>query len=331
MKVVALLPFRNEAGSLPGYMQVVASFAEVVLGFDDGSSDGSRDIFTLLGGMLVESATGEDGGSAGHWQKADGEHRIRTLLLERGREIGGTHFVFLDADECPSAALSRDLRQRMQSLRPGEKLAAKWVCAWDGLSTYRWRPLIGEPGFKDFVLCDDGLASYEMGTLHFGRTPGSNYRSWRYVRQRDSVLLHLQYVDFEKAVLKQLWYQLVEMSNQGTSWRRINLRYRSTFSLRWFEERRLRKSWIERLPDGYVRHAKEFAGNALAREALRAQILKMLSDDPPPGSNKLGIWAVPGLRSLYTTATGAEPAPVSGYLFLEALADLRSRWINFRI
>lgn len=53
--IAALLAFRNEEIFMETYMLHMSKFADIILGFDDDSSDNSRDIFLRNGGIFVPS------------------------------------------------------------------------------------------------------------------------------------------------------------------------------------------------------------------------------------------------------------------------------------
>ena len=92
LKIIALLPFKNEAHNLSAYMKNILKLADLVIGYDDNSSDNSLKIFKDLGGLPISFAL-EDNFARG------GQYKIRNELLNKGRELGGTHFIVLDADE----------------------------------------------------------------------------------------------------------------------------------------------------------------------------------------------------------------------------------------
>lgn len=60
MKVIALLPFKNEAWILPAYLSSIKQIADEIIALDDGSTDGG-DQLLLRNGAIVESLPSPSG------------------------------------------------------------------------------------------------------------------------------------------------------------------------------------------------------------------------------------------------------------------------------
>jgi glycosyltransferase involved in cell wall biosynthesis len=92
--IVCLLPARNAAGDLPGYLESAGWFADAVVALDDGSTDASHEL--LQADPLVEILlTNPRRDGYGGWM--DSENRSR--LLEAASTLSPDWVVFLDADE----------------------------------------------------------------------------------------------------------------------------------------------------------------------------------------------------------------------------------------
>jgi glycosyltransferase involved in cell wall biosynthesis len=92
--IACLLPARNAAAELPGYLESAGRFADAVVALDDGSTDATAEILEDSG--LVSSLLREPSrpGYAG-WDDA----RNRRRLLAVAADLDPTWVVFLDADE----------------------------------------------------------------------------------------------------------------------------------------------------------------------------------------------------------------------------------------
>jgi len=102
--VACLLPVRDEADELPGYLESVSELADVVIALDDGSGDGSADLLeasTLVGAVVRGGRT-----DPSEWN--DGENRAR--LLRAADAFEPDWIVWLDADERLDPADARALR-----------------------------------------------------------------------------------------------------------------------------------------------------------------------------------------------------------------------------
>ncbi len=53
MKIVALLPVKNESWALPSYLSSVSKIADQIIALDDSSSDNSKNILTGSGVTVI--------------------------------------------------------------------------------------------------------------------------------------------------------------------------------------------------------------------------------------------------------------------------------------
>src|SRR5690349_6092944 len=88
MKIIALMPAKNESWILPTTLPQLKRFVDHII-LLDGHSDDSTVALARSHGVEILEQPG---------RKAD-YSLWRQTLLDRGREQGGTHFVWLDADE----------------------------------------------------------------------------------------------------------------------------------------------------------------------------------------------------------------------------------------
>jgi glycosyltransferase involved in cell wall biosynthesis len=92
--IVCLLPVRNGAHDLPGYLQSVERFADAVVALDDGSDDETRaalESSSLVKVVLSNPARRDYKG----WDDAENRNR----LLSAASELEPAWVMSLDADE----------------------------------------------------------------------------------------------------------------------------------------------------------------------------------------------------------------------------------------
>ena len=224
MKVVGLLPFRNEARNLPRVMLNLSKICDEILGYDSDSSDGSAQIFQSLGGLLVKIQNPKT-------YFEGGEHEIRTVLLEEARKIGATHLIFLDCDEYFSEEFLLDAPTLMREMSPGEKLAFEWINLWGDENHYctagPWAPR-----YKDFIMCDDLLSSYSYSMHHVPRSPSSSQSTpWIQIPRHSGVVIHTQFVDQIAFQCKQVLCRMAELVSSKKSTYNINQVYADTLNL----------------------------------------------------------------------------------------------------
>ena len=143
------------------------------------------------------------------WDRDEPADRNRLLAL--GREIGGTHFIMLDADEILTAnLLKRDvLKKKILNLAPGEHIVLRWIHLWRSPNQYRTDGVKGDGRFKAFIFCDEGKATYpDKSIIHTPRVP---LREGKQRKLKGNFgVLHFSHVNWGNLETKMKWYQRME-------------------------------------------------------------------------------------------------------------------------
>lgn len=298
MKVVAMLPFKDEEWILPAFLSSVAPAVDEIVAIDDGSTDSSRRLVEEAGGHVVSSA----GFGGRMWGAGTGgrELSVREKLLETARERGGTHFLALDADEALTAPAGARLRETLSQLAPGTKLAMRWLTLWKSPSAYReddasvWSGL-----YKDFGFADaPGLAFSGVA-----RTPGRNGEdNWVRLRPEQGAVLHYQFVPWERVQIKQAWYRCEELLRRPGTAFDLNVIYAHGLDDPEARTAPVPDSWLAGIdvPPGIER-----LGPAWHYEA----IVQWFDEHGIEFFEPLQIWHVPRLRELFVERVGREPEP----------------------
>lgn len=209
-KIVGLIPARNEAPIIGQCLRALALYTDAIVYLDDASTDDSVAIVQSLADEYhVEKIITKES-----WYRD--EPGDRNKLLQAGREIGGTHFIVIDADEMLSAnCLDNDfLRTTILNLKPGERIRLNWILLWRSIDNYRFDNSIWTNNYKDFIFCDDGQCSYSSEFIHTARTP-SNLKGTTYtVTGYNKGMLHFQFVNWRNLLIKQAWYRCLEKIRQ---------------------------------------------------------------------------------------------------------------------
>lgn len=221
MKLIALIPFKNEEWILPTCLSSLNGVCDQIICIDDGSSDNSRHIAESYGSMVYDNDKLTNVG----WS----EHHIRQNLLRLGREAGGTHFICLDADESITAPLRDNIRSLIREMRPGQKLSLQWLAMWKNTTAFRDDQSVWSKNFKDFVVCDDGSVSHDYNWMHVGRTPGpNNNQTLISVPTEIGAIMHFQFSNWQNFQIKQCYYRCAELIHKPGTERSINEMYRIT-------------------------------------------------------------------------------------------------------
>ena len=169
-KIVALVEVRNVEPVIDAFLSAIHQVVDSVVIIDDHSVDGSRNRILSYNSRLQENNRRNKPfvevllNKTGSWLRE--ELLDRQLLLDAGREIGGTHFVLLDYDEYLSSNCIRDgtIRSKILDLNPGESLFIPWTEAWKSLTKQRVLPDDQEMNFlrrrQTVIFADDGKAMY---------------------------------------------------------------------------------------------------------------------------------------------------------------------------
>ncbi len=168
-KIVGLVPVRNEAQMIVPCLKALAMYTDAIVVLDDASEDGTVAAVQALQKechieRIIEKKV---------WYRD--EPGDRNLLLQAGREIGGTHFIVIDADEMFTANLLKDnvLRNKILALNPGEMLNVTWINLWRSVNQYRYDYSVWSGGKMNVAFCDDGHCFYSSNFIHTSRSPAN--------------------------------------------------------------------------------------------------------------------------------------------------------------
>jgi hypothetical protein len=191
---ICLTPTRNESWIVDKFVAAAKTWAGHIIVADQKSDDGTLDI--LRNSVGVEIAINDS-------PTYDENHRQK-LLLSRARRIPGKRILIgLDADEALSAnAVSSRDWERIEQAKPGTILRFRWVNLLPGFER-AW--VLPHPVPFGFV--DDG-AEHTGARIHSARVPQPANAPT--LDLEDIVVLHFQYVVWERMASKQRWYQAWE-------------------------------------------------------------------------------------------------------------------------
>ena len=224
MKKIVLTPVKNEAWILQQSLENFSAFADHILIADQGSTDGSTEIYKKFPKVTVI-----ENKESGH------NNSVRWLLLDSARKIFNTldknepTIIFcLDADEMISkdtANLIHKLSEDHLNRNPDKTISFElpWIQLWKDIHHYR-NDGVWLNNFKNIVFIDNVHLDYIRSLTindHTSRIPNTS----EIIKLPDNPLLHFQFIAWESSQIKQAWYMASELISGQFSARRINHKY----------------------------------------------------------------------------------------------------------
>jgi hypothetical protein len=202
MKIVTIMPVRNEAWCLGLTARAALMWCDELVILDHASTDRTAEIASEIaeesGRVLVSHMPGG-------WN----EMAHRQCLLNDARGLGATHIAIIDADEIVTGNLLPRIRSKFEATPSGSCVELRWIQLLGGIETSIsegiWASQFATAGFPDRPEFHWSAAS--DGYQHHHRYPdGLPYRA----RRLSGILglMHLQMLNERRSRAKQLLYCL---------------------------------------------------------------------------------------------------------------------------
>jgi hypothetical protein len=295
MKVIGLMPVRNEGPLLPHSLSALSGYCDIIIVSDQGSTDNSRKACQEFPKVrLLESA--ENLGDKARWR-----------LLDVAREYEGTNLLwFCDADELLSPTLwHRFFNAAADELRPGVVIYSQNHNLWGNEKQFRSDSFY-RPGWTAMGLVDDRVSDYERTgglLLHKSRVPAGPDAPT--LRRADLPVLHLQDLFVEHHQIKQAWYRCREWIDQGKAAAEINKFYSVTLPSGSVPTESVPAAWIQDLT---------FPDFSAKLDSWQERELKRWFDEYGiEFFEPMEIWHIPALHAEFRRRTRRGPSPDRSY------------------
>jgi hypothetical protein len=204
MKLVALMPVRNEDWVLGLSARVALMWCDHLVILDHASTDRTqeilRDLCTEHPGRLTCLRNSE-----GLWD----EMAHRQTMLEAARAENATHIAIVDADEILTANLVPGVRLTVANLGRGSILELPGYNLRGSMTRYHANGIWGARWFS--VAFPDDLRLYWSGDRFHHRAPmGLSLHVWRAVGQGQGGVMHLWGLDERRLIAKHAAYKMIE-------------------------------------------------------------------------------------------------------------------------
>jgi hypothetical protein len=298
MKIIGLLPVRDEAWVLPHSLACLSAFCDVVLVSDQHSGDASRDICRRFPKVVVlESAESQI------------STRARWTLLDAARGYDGNNLLwFTDADELVAPDAVRGfVDRRRDRLLPGTVVECSYVHLWTSPMRYRDANGPYAPYLKPIAFVDDRRMDYDrsrLRSIHEQRVPMTGAAATLTVDE--VTVMHLQWLLPQRSQFRQAWYRCHEWMSGDRTAAEINARYAVTLPLARVPTVDVPAAWI----DGIT--FPDFSVDAEPSWSER-DVLAWFEARTPAFFEPLEIWHITSLEQAFRRHAGRRPRPDRSY------------------
>jgi len=202
MKIIAVMPVRNEEWIIERTLRALSCFCDAIIVADQNSTDKTPAILRSYSKVhVIEN------------KESFHSNVVRWKLLEAARQFDGCNLILaFDADEIPaSTILAQNNLEMMANLPIGWSVELPWVQLWRNPDQYRNDRSVWSNSWKHFAFKDDRQMKYVKQIVindHTARIPSDPLK--HSCRMPDIPVLHFQFVVFERMLAKQRWYRVIE-------------------------------------------------------------------------------------------------------------------------
>jgi hypothetical protein len=298
VKIIALLPVKNEAWVLEHTLACLSGFCDVVIVNDQQSDDGSREIGGRFPKVVWIDSPDSKICEQARWQ-----------LWDVARQYDGKNLIWCtDADELLSPRRIRAFFERtLDTLTPGTVIDSLYCHLWR--TPQRYRSGLGPyaPHHKPVAVVAVRRQDYDRSRalpLHEERVPVAPGATR--IAVDDPPLLHLQWLLPNRSQMRQAWYRCREWMQQDRAAAAINSFYSRTLPEWHVPTAGIPAGWLEgvTLPGADVDAQPTWQ---------QAEILGWFDARGVAFFEPLEIWHVDFLRSEFRRRAGRSPRPDRSY------------------
>ena len=271
--LICMTPTRNERWIVDRFLAACKMWADSIIVADQGSTDGTWEALNGKSGItpIINEADGYD------------ERHRQNLLIGEARKVPGKRILIaLDADEALSANCVESKEwDAIARAKPGTVLRFRWANVLPGFKE-AWIP----PTRTAFGFVDDG-SEHHAKRIHSTRIPVPEGAP--ILDLDEIVVLHFQYVVWERMNSKRRWYQAWEHAHHRKKGPLQIFREYNHMVGRWKRDEifPLRDEWLK----GYEERGVNFRN--LVSEPVTwwdKEVVQMLSAAGPKTFRKIAIW-----------------------------------------
>jgi hypothetical protein len=306
MKIIALVPVRNEAWVLEHSLACWSGFCDVVIVNDQLSTDTTREICRRFPKVVLLETTST--GPADTVARLPRQARWR--LLDAARNYDGHNLLWCtDADELTPPTLARTFfEQHAGDFTPRRVVECRFYNLWDSFSRYRKDLSYYGPLWKPMGFVDDRGVDYPRGDvrpLHEPRMPVETSDSA--IKASGLPILHLQWTMRNRNQMKQAWYRCIDFMDKRMTAAEVNAFYSVTLRELYVHTEAVPQPWLAdvTLPNADVDRQPSWHEDEI-RGWFDARGIEFFEP--------LEIWHLPSLHGEFRRRTGRNPRPDRSYM-----------------
>lgn len=203
MRLVGMMPCRNEDWVLGTSARVALEWCDALVILNHCSTDGSNGIIAQLlseYGDRIRLSWCE-----GDWVEM--EHRQR--MLDEARRAGATHLAIVDADEILSANVWQEVRAAAARMQPDQLMQLPGYNLRNNIGQYHANGIWGDRWFST-VFMDSPRLNWAGDRFHHREPMGMALQPYRPIPQGHGGTLHLWGVNERRLKAKHALYKMTE-------------------------------------------------------------------------------------------------------------------------
>ena len=271
-KIIVLTPIKNEEWILETFLNAAELYADVIILLDQNSTDSSKEIAKKHQKVEVFENNSHK----------FNEKERQNLLLDKARNHGSNNVIIsLDADEIftPDFCSPENL-EWLQSLEIGTSICYDWA-------NIHWtKDKYWQSKMQPIIFIDNGQKNLDKKEFHRTRVPVVGNKKIIYNKQ--TKVLHLQYINKERLRSKHRWYQLHEFQeNRDISFVHLYRKYHHMFGIKKDSYKKLPKEWENYLTE--IDHEIRCNDKSNGTFWWETEVLKIMETIQPKDKAKIDL------------------------------------------
>lgn len=313
MKIIVIMPVKNEAWILRNVLENFSSFADHVIVADQKSIDNTKEICSSF--EKVKLITNPYNGYT---------NEVRFMLLDEARKIPGENnlIIQLDADEFITSEFIEEVKifiSKNKNLPVA--FSSPWLQLYNSNKEYRIDG-VWKDNFKEFAFIDDRKLDYNRHYVtdeHINRIPDIKNK-----HKLKTPILHVQYLARKRCEIKQALYMCNERY-KGIDPRKTNNRYSITKFLGNTKTNKLEETWYKNIP-----LPDDVAYSTYDKTKLD-DIQNLFKEKGVEYYEPLDIWHIEELKNQFKKETNREPINIKKFpKILVTLNNIKNK-IKYKI